>query len=207
MPPGNTPSTAKASTLRPGARGNGTQSASNANGARCPLWVISRHMQCKMACPLCPQKRRGIGMSAKGHSGHFVLSIRLKRPITTPYSCGLAGTRLRWIVIAGGWPAGRGRCWRRRLFVPECSFVRSAARSISGNTSCRFSTVPCVASIQALQDIDFSSRPDAKPLRIRSARCSRGMLPIVAGGLAAVTGTFGCVVGVCALKSGVSPRT
>ena len=78
------------------------------------------HMQTyavQKACPLSRESGRGIGMSAKGHSGHFVLSIRLKRPITTPYSCGLAGTRLRWIVIAGGWPWGRGRCWRRRLFV------------------------------------------------------------------------------------------
>ena len=24
---------------------------------RCPLWVISGHLQCKMACPLYPQKR------------------------------------------------------------------------------------------------------------------------------------------------------
>ena len=34
----------------------------------CPLWVISGHMQCKMACPLCPRKRTcavQLSMSAK----------------------------------------------------------------------------------------------------------------------------------------------
>src|SRR5262245_18126252 len=35
----------------------------------CPLWVKSRHMQCKKACPLYPQKRScavQTGMSALG---------------------------------------------------------------------------------------------------------------------------------------------
>ena len=30
---------------------------------RCPLWVISGHLQCKTACPLCP--RKGIYGEAK----------------------------------------------------------------------------------------------------------------------------------------------
>src|SRR5262245_45133498 len=38
-------------------------------GTECPLWVISRHLQCKMACPLYPRKRTCAvqkGMSATG---------------------------------------------------------------------------------------------------------------------------------------------
>src|SRR5262245_22392104 len=38
-------------------------------GLRCPLWVKSRHMQCKRACPLYTRKRTGAShwaMSAKG---------------------------------------------------------------------------------------------------------------------------------------------
>ena len=30
-------------------------------GSACPLWVISRHLQCKTSCPLCPRKRTSAG--------------------------------------------------------------------------------------------------------------------------------------------------
>src|SRR5215813_3271707 len=43
---------------------------SRTNERRCPLWVISRHMQCTTSCPLYPRKRHQIrhnGMSAKGY--------------------------------------------------------------------------------------------------------------------------------------------
>ena len=38
-------------------------------GAACPLWVKSRHLQCKTACPLYPRKRtldRSIGTQTQG---------------------------------------------------------------------------------------------------------------------------------------------
>ena len=33
------------------------------SASQCPLWVISRHLQRKKACPLCPRKRTFVGAS------------------------------------------------------------------------------------------------------------------------------------------------
>src|SRR5262245_17615207 len=73
---------AEAPTFRPGLRVRLRCKGANQNNAPgtknewhsiapcpCPLWVKSRHVQCKTACPLYSRKRhqmRQMGMSAKG---------------------------------------------------------------------------------------------------------------------------------------------
>ena len=45
---------------------------------KCPLWVKSRHSQCKGTCPLCPRKRTlGVGssMSARVPTADIALSF------------------------------------------------------------------------------------------------------------------------------------
>ena len=53
----------------------------------CLLWVISGHLQCKMACPLYPQKRTLVGAHARrrqrfqyGYRGMIVISTAASEP-------------------------------------------------------------------------------------------------------------------------------
>src|SRR5262245_2765410 len=49
---------------------SGARCSAGIRSDECPLWVKSRHMQCKTACPLYPRKRTcavQTGMSALGH--------------------------------------------------------------------------------------------------------------------------------------------
>ena len=56
---------------------------------QCPLWVKSRHLQCKPGCPLYPQKRTcavQLGMSALCQSGHSLSNqtARIAWPVLIP---------------------------------------------------------------------------------------------------------------------------
>ena len=56
----------------------------------CPLWVISRHLQRKTACPLCPQKRTcavQLGMSAKCQKRTLVRSNGMSALGNSRLSC------------------------------------------------------------------------------------------------------------------------
>ena len=71
----------------------GEQLASGTDQDRCPLWVISRHVQCKRACPLYPPKadiRRDVGVTA---SGCKMFSLHNQR------MCGRFTNRLTWREI------------------------------------------------------------------------------------------------------------
>src|SRR5262249_22878037 len=45
---------------------------------QCPLWVKSRHLQCKTACPRYPQKR--VGWAMKYYAQLIVIDAPLARP-------------------------------------------------------------------------------------------------------------------------------
>src|SRR5262249_12267911 len=50
--------------------------------AKCPLWIKSRHMECKTSCPLYPRKRTcalQLGMSAMGQKRTFIGPFRNAR--------------------------------------------------------------------------------------------------------------------------------
>src|SRR5262249_43423784 len=62
---------------------------------RCPLWVKSRHMQCKRACPLYPRKRTcalQLEMAALGHKRTYATQKARSAPrrrtvMGTPMTC------------------------------------------------------------------------------------------------------------------------
>ena len=48
----------------------------------CPLWVMSRHVQCKSSCPLCPQKRTWVRFAGTESAIYCVAQAHSRRMLT-----------------------------------------------------------------------------------------------------------------------------
>src|SRR5262245_27961861 len=91
---------------------------------RCPLWVISRHMRCKMRCPLYPQKRPRKQTSAKGVPQDYSEAVKWYR-LAASQGFGMAQYDI-------GYMYAYGRGVQQNYVLAHMWLNLSAARDVDG---------------------------------------------------------------------------